>query len=103
MEMRKSVKGKQAKPKKALGKSKMIGSKKLSRSFSKHNALIKKMQDRLKKLKEDGPKYMKNMNKGGALQKTSPSQKGLKKLSTSVRNKMGYMSKGGMASNKGKK
>ena len=40
---------------------------------------------------------------GGALQKTSASQKGLKKLPTSVRNKMGYMSKGGMASKKGKK
>ena len=35
--------------------------------------------------------------------KLSWSQKGLKKLSTSVRNKMGYMSKGGMASKKGKK
>lgn len=99
MEMRKGAKGKQDKVKKALGKSKMIGSK----TVGQHNALIKKMQDRLKKLKEDGPKYMKNMNKGGVLQKTSPSQKGLKKLSTSVRNKMGYMSKGGMASKKGKK
>jgi hypothetical protein len=47
--------------------------------------------------------YSSAYNKGGALQKTSPSQKGLKKLSTSVRNKMGYMSKGGMASKKGKK
>ena len=101
--MRKSVKGKQDKVKKALGRKKMVGSK----TAAQHKALIKKMQDSLKKLikklKEDGPKYMKNMNKGGALQKTSPSQKGLKKLSTSVRNKMGYMSKGGMASNKGKK
>ena len=40
---------------------------------------------------------------GGALQKTTSSQKGLKKLPTSVRNKMGFMSKGGMASKKGKK
>ena len=75
--MRKSVKGKQAKPKKALGKSKMIDSKtaidmptpELQKRLAKHNALIKKMQDRLKKLKEDGPKYMKNMNKGGVAKK----------------------------------
>ena len=102
--MRKSVKGKQAKSKqdevkKVLGRKKIVGSK----TAAQHKALIKKMQDRLKKLKEDGPKYMTEMNKGGALQKTSASQKGLKKLSTSVRNKMGYMSKGGMASKKGKK
>ena len=49
------------------------------------------------------------MNKGGSVSKkkkgyakgglkaTKPNQKGLKKLPTSVRNKMGYMSKGGMA------
>ena len=50
-----------------------------------------------------------DMNKGGSVSKkkkgyakgglkaTKPDQKGLKKLPTSVRNKMGYMSKGGMA------
>ncbi len=31
-----------------------------------------------------------------ALKTPSPSQKGLKKLPTAVRNKMGYMAKGGM-------
>ena len=36
------------------------------------------------------------MKKGGkALKKVKPSQKGLKKLPTKVRNKMGYMKKGG--------
>ena len=33
----------------------------------------------------------------GGLQMPSADQKGLKKLPTAVRNKMGYMSKGGMA------
>ena len=43
------------------------------------------------------------MNKGGAMKKTSEDQKGLKKLPTSVRNKMGYMAKGGMAKKKATK
>jgi len=54
-------------------------------------------------------KRMLNMNEGGSVSKkkkgyaegglkaTKPDQKGLKKLPTPVRNKMGYMSKGGMA------
>jgi len=54
-------------------------------------------------------KRMLNMNEGGSdskkkkgyakggLEATKPDQKGLKKLPTPVRNKMGYMSKGGMA------
>ena len=33
---------------------------------------------------------------GGAMKKPSANQKGLKKLPTAVRNKMGYMAKGGM-------
>ena len=38
------------------------------------------------------------MKKGGkALKKVKPSQKGLKKLPKKVRNKMGYMKKGGRA------
>jgi len=41
-------------------------------------------------------KKKKGYAKGG-LKATKPDQKGLKKLPTSVRNKMGYMSKGGMA------
>jgi hypothetical protein len=32
---------------------------------------------------------------GGSLKPVKPSQKGLKKLPTKVRNKMGYMKKGG--------
>jgi hypothetical protein len=52
---------------------------------------------------------MLNMNEGGSVSKkkkgyakggleaTKPDQKGLKKLPTPVRNKMGYMSKGGMS------
>ena len=35
------------------------------------------------------------------MKKPSSSQKGLKKLPTSVRNKMGYMAKGGMMKKKG--
>ena len=54
-------------------------------------------------------KRMLNMNEGGSVSKkkkgyakgglkaTKPDQKGLKKLPTPVLNKMGYMSKGGMA------
>ena len=38
-----------------------------------------------------------------ALKKPSPKQAGLKKLPTTVRNKMGYMNKGGMVKKKGKK
>ena len=40
--------------------------------------------------------------KGGAMKKPMANQKGLKKLPTSVRNKMGYMSKGGMTKAKKK-
>ena len=35
------------------------------------------------------------MEKGGSLKPVQPNQKGLKKLPTEVRNKMGYMKKGG--------
>ena len=38
---------------------------------------------------------------GGALKKAGPKQTGVKKLPTSVRNKMGYMAKGGMMKKKG--
>ena len=38
-----------------------------------------------------------------ALKKPSPKQAGLKKLPTTVRNKMGYMNKGGMVENKKEK
>ena len=40
------------------------------------------------------------MKKGKKLKKVKPSQKGLQKLSKDVRNKIGYMSKGGMAKKK---
>ena len=57
-----------------------------------------------------GKKY-RNRAKGGvikasigttALKKPTPAQKGLKKLPTPVRNKMGYMNKGGAAKKKKK-
>jgi len=37
---------------------------------------------------------------GGAMKKPTANQKGLKKLPTAVRNKMGYMAKGGMTMKK---
>ena len=40
------------------------------------------------------------MAKGKKLKQVKPSQKGLKKLSKNVRNKIGYMSKGGMVKKK---
>ena len=47
----------------------------------------------VRELKADGGKVKKKM--GGSLKPVKPSQKGLKKLPTKVRNKMGYMKKGG--------
>jgi hypothetical protein len=44
----------------------------------------------------------KKYNKGGALKKAPSGNKGVKKLPTAVRNKMGYMSKGGTAKKKTK-
>ena len=44
----------------------------------------------------------KKLSTGGALKKPTPAQKGLQKLPTAVRNKMGYMHNGGSPS-KGKK
>jgi len=58
---------------------------------------------KIKKLSKGGMAKKKGYAAGGVLKKTTASQKGLKKLPTSVRNKMGFMSKGGMASKKGKK
>ena len=46
-------------------------------------------------------KKKKGYAKGGMMKKTSSAQKGLKKLPSSVRNKMGYMAKGGMTKKKG--
>ena len=40
------------------------------------------------------------MEKGGSLKPVQPNQKGLKKLPTEVRNKMGYMKKGGKVNGK---
>ena len=47
-------------------------------------------------------KKKKGYAKGGAMKKPMANQKGLKKLPTSVLNKMGYMSKGGMTKAKKK-
>ena len=41
----------------------------------------------------------KDMNRGGVLKKPSADQTGLKKLPNAVRNKMGYMKRGGMVRN----
>jgi hypothetical protein len=51
-----------------------------------------------KNLKDEKKRIVRELNKkkdGGSLKKVKPSQKGLKKLPTKVRNKMGYMKKGG--------
>ena len=47
-------------------------------------------------LKDEKKRIVRELKKdGGSLKKVKPSQKGLKKLPTKVRNKMGYMKKGG--------
>ena len=60
----------------------------------------------LRQLEKDSNKVLTagKLNKGGLLAKKKPSatQAGLKKLPTAVRNKMGYMNKGGMAKKKAK-
>ena len=57
-----------------------------------------------KKTKKPEGKAETRFNKGGMVKKKpSPNQTGLKKLPTTVRNKMGYMNKGGMVKKKGKK
>jgi hypothetical protein len=43
-----------------------------------------------------------SMARGGALKKVPANAKGLKKLPTAVRNKMGYMSRGGKVTKKNK-
>jgi hypothetical protein len=49
-------------------------------------------------LKDEKARIVRELKNGGkALKKVKPSQKGLKKLPTKVRNKMGYMKKGGRA------
>ena len=48
-------------------------------------------------LKEDLPPLKSEMQKGGMLKKPTANQKGLKKLPTAVRNKMGFMKRGGLA------
>ena len=49
-------------------------------------------------LKDEKKRIVRELkNKGGALKPVKPSQKGLKKLPKKVRNKMGYMKKGGRA------
>ena len=56
----------------------------------------KKIGEKLR-VKKMGGGMMKRpmMEKGGSLKPVQPNQKGLKKLPTEVRNKMGYMKKGG--------
>ena len=47
-------------------------------------------------LKDEKKRIVRELKKdGGSLKKVQPHQKGLKKLPTKVRNKMGYMKKGG--------
>jgi hypothetical protein len=62
-------------------------------------SMQQKARDRKSKpvsLKEDLPPLKSEMQKGGMLKKPAADQKGLKKLPTAVRNKMGYMKRGGM-------
>jgi len=73
-----------------------------------------KQEDQYKKFKKDSAKFKadatreyvsrtakKNMNKGGAALKSVPAgNSGLKKLPTPVRNRMGFMRKGGVAKRK---
>ena len=62
--------------------------------------IAQKASDRKSKpvsLKEDLPPLKSEMQKGGMLKKPKANQKGLKKLPTAVRNKMGFMKRGGLA------
>ena len=62
--------------------------------------IAQKASDRKSKpvsLKEDLPPLKSEMQKGGMLKKPMANQKGLKKLPTAVRNKMGFMKRGGLA------
>ena len=59
----------------------------------------------LKAILKDQKSYHSGMKKkgyamGGAMKRPTANQKGLKKLPTAVRNKMGYMAKGGMTMKK---
>ena len=57
-------------------------------------AIEKTLREMATKEKDD-----KDMNRGGVLKKQSADQTGLKKLPSAVRNKMGYMKRGGMVRN----
>ena len=46
-------------------------------------------------MQEEAAEKKKDMNRGGVLKAPSADQTGLKKLPTPVRNKMGYMKRGG--------
>ena len=61
----------------------------------------KKIGEKLR-VKKMGGGMMKRpmMEKGGSLKPVQPNQKGLSKLPTEVRNKMGYMKKGGKVNGK---
>ena len=55
----------------------------------------------LRKMSKGGMTKPRKMSKGGNLKKVGADQKGLQKLPTAVRNKMGYMKDGGMPKKKG--
>jgi len=57
--------------------------------------LAKSKEPARKKFEKKVQEKMGSFNKGGALKKAPANAKGLKKLPTAVRNKMGYMAKGG--------
>lgn len=59
-------------------------------------SMQQKARDKKMKDKVTLPKAPFEMQAGGALKKPTADQKGLKKLPTAVRNKMGYMKRGGM-------
>jgi len=66
---------------------------------------VKKIGKKFRTKKMGGGMMMQRpmMEKGGSLKAVQPNQKGLKKLPTEVRNKMGYMKKGGVVSDAKKK
>ena len=62
---------------------------------------LKRARKKYKAIVQDQNRVKKKM--GGSLKPVQPNQKGLSKLPTKVRNKMGYMKKGGVVSDAKKK
>lgn len=96
-------KGKQAGLQKELDRTKTLYEKLKDKKSEKAMMMRNKIKDMQKKLsgKKQIPMLPQDKNKGGMVKsKPTATQTGLKKLPTAVRNKMGYMYGGGMASKK---